>query len=127
MSEATDFKEAPLFISGATIVVGDKRNNSSSNGVVKQQHKESSQKQEDREHDEYLKDVPLELTKRYYFGCGPCHPKWLQIFAQKKLFTILLCGFAFLQGAIVSGELLIYLQANSLHMYIYVIHTYSVA
>ena len=49
--------------------------------------------------------VPAELTKTYYFGCGPCHPHWLQwLFARKKVFTFLLCCYAFLQGAIVSGE-----------------------
>lgn len=50
--------------------------------------------------------VPPELSKRYYFGCGPCRPALLQwLFARKKFFTLLLCCFAFLQGAIVSGKL----------------------
>ena len=53
-------------------------------------------------------DVPAELTKTYHFGCGPCHPHCLQwLFARKKVFTFLLCCYAFLQGAIVSGECLI--------------------
>ena len=48
--------------------------------------------------------VPPELLKTYYCGFGPCHPKWLQFFARKKVFTILLCAFAFIQGSIVSGK-----------------------
>ena len=49
--------------------------------------------------------VPPELSKPYYFGCGPCRPRFFQwLFARKKVFTFLLCCFAFLQGAIVSGK-----------------------
>lgn len=48
--------------------------------------------------------VPPELLKTYYCGFGPFHPKWLQFFAKKKVFTILLCTFAFIQGSIVSGK-----------------------
>jgi organic anion transporter 4A len=42
--------------------------------------------------------------RRHYFGCGPCHPKWLQVlFAKKKFFTFLLTSFTFLQSSVVSG------------------------
>uniref|UniRef100_A0A1X7UB28 Solute carrier organic anion transporter family member n=1 Tax=Amphimedon queenslandica TaxID=400682 RepID=A0A1X7UB28_AMPQE len=49
-------------------------------------------------------EVPAELKKTYYFGCGPYYSKRLHwIMARKKMFTFLLCCYAFLQGAIVSG------------------------
>lgn len=41
---------------------------------------------------------------RYHFGCGPCHPRWLQVFADPKVFTFCLCLFALVEGATVSGE-----------------------
>ena len=50
-----------------------------------------------------------ELKKTYFFGCGPCHPQWLQIFASKKFFTLILCFITLLQGIIVSGKSCIYL------------------
>lgn len=51
-------------------------------------------------------EVPSDLQKAYYFGCGPCHPKWLQfLFAKKVFFTFLLSVFSFLQGGIISGIL----------------------
>lgn len=46
-----------------------------------------------------------EMLKPYYCGAGPCHPSCLQVFANKKFFTFLLCVFAFVQGSLVSGEL----------------------
>ncbi len=48
--------------------------------------------------------IPADLLKPYYYGVGACHPKWLQILANKKFFTALLCLFAFIQGSLVSGE-----------------------
>lgn len=45
-----------------------------------------------------------ELKNSYFFGCGPCHPKWLQIFSNKKFFTLILCLSALLQGAVVAGK-----------------------
>ena len=56
------------------------------------------------ETDQPVNSVPPDLLKTYYCGCGPCHPKWLQIFARKKIFTFLLCIFSFLQSGLVSGE-----------------------
>lgn len=49
-------------------------------------------------------DIPSELLKVYYCGCGPCHPNWLQWFAKKKIFTLLLSLFAVIEGAVVSGK-----------------------
>ena len=51
-----------------------------------------------------IPEVLPELKKTYFFGCGPCHPQWLQIFASKKFFTLILCFSTLLQGAIVSGK-----------------------
>ncbi len=45
-----------------------------------------------------------DLLKQYYFGCGPCHPKWLQFFAKKKFFTFLACCFTCLHSGSVSGQ-----------------------
>ena len=45
-----------------------------------------------------------DLRKTYYFGCGPCHPKWMQyLFARKVFFTAILSTFTFLQTGLVSG------------------------
>ena len=57
------------------------------------------------QHEEELEDSTMNVTseKVYYYGCGPFHPKCLQILANKKFFTFLLSLFAFLQGSIVSG------------------------
>ena len=43
-------------------------------------------------------------TRVYYFGCGPCHPRWLQVLANPKVYTFLLCLFVVVEGAIVSGK-----------------------
>ena len=43
-------------------------------------------------------------TRAYYFGCGPCHPRWLQVLANPKVYTFLLCLFVVVDGAIVSGK-----------------------
>lgn len=50
--------------------------------------------------EDYMKEA------NHFFGIGPCHPKFLQIFASKKFFTFILCTFAFVEGALVSGKLL---------------------
>ena len=42
--------------------------------------------------------------KVYYFGCGSCHPKWLQCFADGKFYTFIFCLFVIVEGAIVSGK-----------------------
>ena len=66
-----------------------------------------SNEEQPKSEDNMKENIPPELSKTYYFGCGPCHPHWLQwLFARKKVFTFLLCCYAFLQGAIVVGELL---------------------
>ena len=44
--------------------------------------------------------------KHYYFGIRCWHPKWLQILANAKFFTFLLCINGLVEGALVSGELL---------------------
>ena len=42
--------------------------------------------------------------KEYYFGCGSCHPRWLQCFADGKCYTFILSLFVIVEGAIVSGN-----------------------
>ena len=42
--------------------------------------------------------------REYYCGCGPWHPPWLQVFRDARVFTFLLCLFATIEGALVSGE-----------------------
>ena len=49
-----------------------------------------------------------ELKKTYFFGCGLCHPQMVQVFASKKLFTLILCFSTLLEGAIVLGKPCIY-------------------
>ena len=44
-----------------------------------------------------------EDTKEYYCGCGPWHPAQLQVFRDARVFTFLLCLFATIEGALVSG------------------------
>lgn len=44
------------------------------------------------------------VAKQYFFGCGSCHPRWLQLlFARKKVFTFLLSVNVLLQSSLVSG------------------------
>ena len=42
---------------------------------------------------------------RYYCGAGPCRPKHLQVFANSKFFTAILCLFAMTETALISGKL----------------------
>ena len=44
-----------------------------------------------------------DLLKEYHFGIRSWHPQCLQILANKKFFLFMLCTFALLQGAIISG------------------------
>ena len=41
--------------------------------------------------------------REYFCGCGPWHPYRLQIFRDARFFTFLLCLFATIEGALVSG------------------------
>ena len=48
-----------------------------------------------------------ESQRVYYCGLGRCRPAWMQrLFANAKFFTLLLCAYAFVEGAIVSGEVI---------------------
>ena len=49
------------------------------------------------------KAVQGEDDKEYFFGCGPWHPDGLQIFRDARFFTFLICLFATIEGALVSG------------------------
>lgn len=40
----------------------------------------------------------------YHFGCGAFHPGWLQVLADPKVYTFVLCLFGVVEGATVSGE-----------------------
>ena len=42
--------------------------------------------------------------KVYYFGCGSCHPRWLQCLADGKFYTFILSLFVIVEGAIISGK-----------------------
>lgn len=43
--------------------------------------------------------------QEYYCGVGVCRPRWMQkLFANAIFFTVLLCAYAFIEGAIVSGK-----------------------
>ena len=57
--------------------------------------------------EESLQEMTEEVAgvKRYYCGFGKWHPKWLQIFANAKFFTFILCVNTLAEGALVSGEL----------------------
>lgn len=44
------------------------------------------------------------ILLRYYCGAGPCRPKHMQVFANAKFFTFLLCVFGLIEGALISGE-----------------------
>ena len=54
-------------------------------------------------------DVPSALAgekqPEYYCGCGPWHPRWLQVFRDGRVFTVFLCLFSTIEGALVSGSL----------------------
>ena len=47
---------------------------------------------------------PSAPTRAYYFGCGPCHPRRMQVLADPKVYTFLLSLFVIVEGAVVSGE-----------------------
>lgn len=42
--------------------------------------------------------------REYYCGCGAWHPPQLQVFRDARVFTFLLCLFATIEGALVSGD-----------------------
>lgn len=48
--------------------------------------------------------VPQELLASYHFGCGPFHPRSLQFLASRRAFTVFLCVFAVIEGAVVVGN-----------------------
>lgn len=41
----------------------------------------------------------------YYCGCGPWHPVKLQVLRDARVFTFLICVFATIEGALVSGNI----------------------
>ena len=64
-----------------------------------------TEQEEEEEGSREDEEVPAELQSTYYFGCGPYYSKQLHwLMARKKVFTFLLCCYAFIQGAIVSGK-----------------------
>ena len=46
-----------------------------------------------------------ELEVDYRFGFSRFHPDWLQVFRNAKFFTLLLCLFSLVEGAIISGKI----------------------
>ena len=51
---------------------------------------------------------------RHYCGAGPCRPKHLQVFANSKFFTAILCLFGMTETALISGKLNILTKQNPL-------------
>ena len=47
------------------------------------------------------------VQQEYYCGVGRCRPSWLQRLRDARFFTFLLCFNVFIEGALVSGELII--------------------
>lgn len=45
-------------------------------------------------------------VQEYYCGVGRCRPKWMQKLRDARFFTFLLCCNCFIEGALVSGELI---------------------
>ena len=85
--EDVDFAQPPaaLALSLNNAVVGDK------NGDPASSKSEGARSQESGGESEY------------YCGCGPWHPPQLQVFRDARVFTFLLCLFATIEGALVSG------------------------
>lgn len=42
----------------------------------------------------------------YFCGIGPCHPPWLQWLRDARVFTLLLCLFSIVEGALVTGKVM---------------------
>ena len=45
------------------------------------------------------------VVQEYYCGVGRCRPGWMQKLRDARFFTFLLCCNCFIEGALVSGEL----------------------
>ena len=45
-------------------------------------------------------------VQEYYCGVGRCRPSWMQKLRDARFFTFLLCCNCFIEGALVSGELI---------------------
>lgn len=60
-------------------------------------------KLETRESSQELVEASENEPKKYYFGISCWHPGWLQILANAKFFTFLLCINGLVEGALVSG------------------------
>lgn len=105
MTESTDFGREPIVPHRAIPTTGLVNGSSTGNGHPPLVHELPSPAADDAVERELeaAGDVPDELRKEYACGCGPCRPRRLQIFADKKFFTFLLCLYAFLQSAVVSG------------------------
>lgn len=57
-----------------------------------------------KENLEYSLPPPDGRFPLFYFGCGPFHPGWLQVLADPKVYTFVLCLFGVVEVATVSGE-----------------------
>ena len=57
-----------------------------------------------KNHEERSGQSPAPQEKVYYFGCGSCHPRWLQYLANGKFYTFILSLFVIVEGSIVSGK-----------------------
>ena len=92
MSDSEDDKV--IFISRDAVVDG--------NDGVELSHTAGESVISRRSHESHYA-VPEDLLKSYYFGCKSWHPRGLQVLANKKFFTFILCLFTLIEGAVVSG------------------------
>ena len=46
-------------------------------------------------------------AEEYYCGIWKCRPRWIQVFRKGKFFTFILCLYCCIQGALVSGMLVV--------------------
>ena len=49
----------------------------------------------------------------YFCGIGPCHPPWLQWLRDARVFTVLLCLYSIVEGALVTGICILASQVNN--------------
>ena len=92
MSESVDFVAPPAVLAQSLndAVEGDKNGNSASLAAGDREGKVGQERGGGE-------------VKEYYCGCGPWHPPQLQVFRDARVFTFLLCLFATIEGALVSG------------------------
>ena len=86
-------------------------NGTSSSAAAGQHILESVDKECSLDQDTKLKSETTDLEVEesgtatvYYFGCCCCHPRWLQVLANAKVYTFILSLFILVEGAVASGK-----------------------